>query len=242
LKVKDVPNREREKTNMNKIFEDFEKVFIHGLKDPMTHNSCETRVMIKTQLDKLGEQLEREGGRLYIQTYYDLKMYDTLLKYMPAYDIIFMQNKGIPFLKEHNPITLLFLDLVILFYSLVIYDLLENKVIVVDANLIDHLNSTDVEPINIFDYCWSWLDGVTNLGEHERMIYPYGYEVYISDDQYLIIEKTIVQNFIDSYFEKALERVLGIYRTRFSYVMYSQKYQPMFIRVANDYKNSMSSD
>jgi hypothetical protein len=198
---------------------------------------CKNKMKLNALLDELGEQLEREG-RLYIQTYYDLKMYDALMKYMPAYDITFIRDKGIPYLKAHNPVSILFLDVVVVFYSLVVFDLLIDKTIIVDDALIDYLSSDSDGEVSVFDYCWSFLNEMMRLGnKHERTIYPYGYELYVPDENYLLIEKTIRRHFDDSYFEKALGRVLGNYRMRFSYVMYSQESQSMFIHIANDYKN-----
>ncbi|MBA4698496.1 MAG: hypothetical protein H2212_03600 [Ruminococcus sp.] len=196
------------------------------------------KTMIGDLLNESGEQLERKHP--YILTYHDLKMYDVLLKYMSAYDITFIQDKGIPYLKEHNPATISFLNVVVLFYSLIICELLIDKVIIIDDSLINDFNNDILNNISIFDYGWSVLDETMRLKDKdERTIYPYGHELYIRDEYYRLIEKTIRRHFDDSCYEKILGCVLGNYRMRFSYVMYTQKYQSMFIHLANDYKNNI---
>lgn len=202
-----------------------------------TDSLCTEEINRETLVNLINDiwaELEKEGVWLYYPTYADVKMYNELLDYMPTYDTCFVQDKFIPFLREHMPVTLTFLDLTVAFYALVVYDLSRDGVLSVSDKLKSHLEELGS---NVFEYGLCFLTDMGKLGRGERTMYPCGFEVYLSDEMYLLIEKKIMENFNGSPFEKALEKILGQYNIRFSFVKYITEYQTLFARVANHYQS-----
>lgn len=197
------------------------------------------RDAIMELMDELGKCLVNEG--CYIQNYNDIKMYDEIRSYIPAYSLSFIQEQFIPFLEEHSPKTVMVLDMVVSFYSLVLYELiLDDKFLekIQTDNLTEFMKKNG---ICLFDFCWELLTEIMNLGfnTENRIIYPFLCEFYVEDALYRLMEQKIINNYYGSWFETVLNRVLGIYRIRFSCVNYIKEVQPMFLRVAGNYRRYM---
>lgn len=187
-------------------------------------------------LDTLSElELEISNESLRIITYDDIKMYHALLDYMYAYDIYFVENKFIPFLKEHNPITLKVLEIFVYFYALVIYDVLIE--IVSEEHLFYHVkkkfDKTKLGNVTLFDFCFAILAELGNSVDRE--LCPCGLDFYMDRDTYLLIEQKFINNYTDSSFKRVMDRILGSYRLWYSCSNYLTEYQPMSLKVINHY-------
>lgn len=218
------------------------------------------RSAVENEFNKrCSEWSERLCNRL---PYDNIKMMSCLLEPMLAYyasGSYFMKACGIPFLQEHKQYeTLDALEIIVLFYTLQIMDLLRdgfyNQISLavykdMSYEVVDHYEKVDYalryankhnDPL--FTSLWRfYLD--TIAGKKESIIYVVDNKTdCIMHDEYHIFTESYEQALDYSYtgyknsgYSFLINKIIGCYQERFTTILYITEYQPMFVRVAEDY-------
>lgn len=184
--------------------------------------------------------------------YDDIEMLYKLEMPMCAYfGFEFYEECGIPFLKKYNPKTIKVMELSSLFYIIQTIILLEkdffNNVTICalsdDMYTINGMKSTSLidyaKDKNLFSIIWQYFVKLINIPENGREIlityYDESNHFYIVDDEYEFVLDVIYENYKDSNYSKVIDRILGIYNLRFTKMKYILEYQPIFIKVIDNY-------
>lgn len=210
----------------------------------------------KKQLMDLQDELYKEinSETLSITNYNDIKMLHDLGFPMAAYygpQCNFIGECGIPFLEQHNPKTLTVLNFIVVFYSLLVLELIERG-FYNDAELCIYENVTDdvfhhIEKMDLtkfgfnrpFTALWYFFMQVITIEDNTcefSLEYDFKqYIFYLSSDKNEELLDLIYKIFDNSKFQDVIDRILGIYRLRFTKMKYILEYQPMFVNVAYNY-------
>lgn len=195
-----------------------------------------------------------EKGFLCLTNYDDVETLCNLESPMLAYFGPEFYNKcGFPFLKEHNPSTIMVIETAFWFYSIQIINLLEsgywNKVTVCfydeSGEKLENVACFDFLKMNghkeyLFVKLWEYFMKVITINENDREIIVYDSELssQIYDIDFLSYG-TVIKNsyvsYIDSKYEKIIYMILGNYKNRFISLDYITKYQPLFVKIAWEY-------
>lgn len=172
----------------------------------------------------------------FIQNYEDITNLHNLNFPMMAYfGPSFYSRCGIPFLKEHNPTTLDIIELSILFYSLRICELIENGFLKdEEVNIIENSRH------GLFYVLWYYFMEIITIKEDETRELTIENEsgestYYLTDENYEEVIDMIFHNYNDSKYSCIIDEILGVYRLRFTKMMYIMKYQPLFVEVGYRY-------
>lgn len=207
--------------------------------------------------DKVFQKTNEES--CFIGNYDDIKCLHFLESPMLAfYGNTFYKDSGLPFIKEHRPETIYVLELIVLFYTIQIIELLENgfwnevSLCVYEnpqmPDMIDHfekVNYSKMERTNsLFLSLWDYFAALITIKDNEcEIIVPYvdkegnlfTNNFYIDSKSYEKVLDMIYRNFTDSKYSVLISRILGKYRRRFTKMKYILKYQPMFVEVGYNY-------
>lgn len=211
----------------------------------------------KTQVTELyNEVFAKLSDEIHnITNYEDIKsLHDLESPMMAYYGLDFYEKCGIPFLKEHHPETIDIIEFVILFYTIQIFDLLENgfwnetSLCIYDKerhadcfSRVEKMNFTEssLYKQNLFISLWFYFMRVITLEDNERE-FPFDHEsctdvFYIDDDYYEYALDIIYENYDGSQYARIINKILGIYRMRFTKMLYLLEYQPLFVSVGFKY-------
>lgn len=187
-----------------------------------------------------------------ITNFDDIKMlHDLELPMMAYYGHCFYGECGIPFLKEKNPRTIDVLDLAVLFYSIQVMNLLE-KGFYDNATLCIYNTNLDVfdytKEINLTKYKYKkelfavlwfyFLQVITIKDDTREFTIEYDCDIdtyYLDDKNYEEVLDITYTNFDSSNYSEVINRILGVYRLRFTKMEYILKYQPLFVEAGYKY-------
>lgn len=174
-----------------------------------------------------------------ILNYEEIKMLHELNSPMMAYyGSSFFDKCGIPFLKEHNSNTIDIIEMAILFYSLQICELLKCGLLSKEMDRLNNLSEQD-----LFWKIWYYFKEIITCNNDTRQItVPYENETeefYVTDEYYEKIIDLTFASYKNSKFMCIINRILGIYKIRFSKMMYVIDYQPLFVEVGYMYLNAI---
>lgn len=222
----------------------------------------------RTKVCELQERLFKETGHgIYTYRSYDVikLLYGAKYPMISYYGFEFLEECGIPFLKEHDPEAIAVIEIVSLFYIMQVIDLLEKGYFEnvrlcepkFDArNGVEYFcSSRDVNLTkgkykkNLFIIIMRYFLQVITIEKdnQDRNIviecideneekYKVKYEAfYLDDEEYEKVIDLIYDNYKGSSYANLIEQILGRYKMRFTKMEYVMKYQPMFVQVAFDY-------
>ena len=147
--------------------------------------------------DKVFQKTNEEN--CFIGNYNDIKCLHFLKSPMAAfYGNTFYKDSGLPFIKEHRPETIYVLELIVLFYTIQIIELLENgfwdkvRLCVYEIpqmpNTLDHIekvNYVKMERTNsLFLSLWDYFKALITIKDN-------GYEITIPQINFLLIARTM---------------------------------------------------
>lgn len=193
--------------------------------------------------------------RVTIEDYNNIKALhglNTTMAMTQYYGSDFYRDCGIPFLKEHRPETLDVIELSILFYTLLIFDLVKGgfwnnvgRCIYRERKAmyeLDHVEREDFTKSypnqSLFLDLWYYLEQLMLLEDEGREIslYPDNSHIYyIRDNDYEHLQAFIYGRYKNSKYSDTIMDVLGSYKIRFTSMLYIIKYQPLFVEVAFHY-------
>lgn len=170
---------------------------------------------------------------------------------MAYYGPYFCAECGFPFIKEHNPKTIDVLELTVLFYTIQVMNLLETG-FYSDAELCIYKTSPEIfdhiEKINLTEYrskrylfitLWYYFVQIITIKDNERT-FSMEYDdniatFYLTDEKYEEVLDMIYRNYGNSNYSYVIDKILGIYKLRFTKMEYILKYQPLFVNVGYEY-------
>lgn len=191
---------------------------------------------------------------LSVTNYYDIKSLHSLEDPMMAYyGPYFYRKCGIPFLKKHNPSTIEVIEFSVLFYSLQIMELMEDgffdeaSLCIYDEELYNDVFD-HIEKINLCSYkykqylfsvLWFYFMRVISIEDNEReftLEYDFNTDIfYLDDEKHEEVIDLIYKNYNNSKYSSIIDKILGIYRIRFTKMKYILEYQPLFVKVGYEY-------
>lgn len=208
----------------------------------------------KSQTIDLYNQLYKkmESQDYYYVNYDDIKALHDLKQPMIAYyGPYFYKKCGIPFVKEHNPNTIDVIEVAILFYIIQVMELLEIGfyhnidlcIYETSLEIFDRVENIDLTKSkykeHLFVSLWSYFVQVICIKDNGREI-SLSHEnnvesFYLADKKYEEILEMIYDNFKSSHYSHIIDKILGIYKVRFTKMDYILNYQPLFVEVSDEY-------
>ena len=233
------------------------------INDLMKSDTAEKIMSYKPQILDLYNSLNKkiENQTYSITNFEDIENLHRL-KYpmMAYYGPYFYSQCGFPFLKEHNPKTIDIIEFSVLFYSIQILELLENgffdkaSLCIYDINrsleIFDHtekINLTEYKyKKDLFAVLWFYFMEVITIEDNNREFtieYDNNTDIfYLGDEKHEAVLDMIYKNYDGSEYSSAINRILGIYRMRFTKMKYILEYQPLFVEVAYEYLCAIMTD
>lgn len=169
----------------------------------------------------------------------------------------FYSKCGFPFIKKHNPSTLKVIKMTFWFYSVQIIELLENGFwdnvslqIFRDSEMseeppisfdrTEYVNFTEICKDKPFEWLWMYFKQLITIDKDTREIniswsYSDDLVFYIDDNAYNIAINKTYSSYIDSKYSDIVDRILGVYKLRFTPAKFILDYQPLFVRVSWHY-------
>lgn len=181
----------------------------------------------------------------FIQNYRDIEALHNLGSSMAAYfGPAFYQRCGIPFLKEHNPVTLEIIEFSILFYTLQMCELIENGLLKEEeVRLIEDSWAQEMFFCALWEYFTRLIiaedieDRRIEIGDGSG-----GFTVRILDDSYFEeMVDVICRNYGGSKYSRIITRIFGMYQSRFTKMLYIIKCQPLFVEVGFEYLSAVAA-
>ncbi|MBF0979930.1 MAG: hypothetical protein HXK71_01220 [Clostridiales bacterium] len=176
--------------------------------------------------------------------YEDIKMlYDLNNPMMAYFGPSFYKRCGIPFFKKYNKRTLDIIELIVLFYSLLICEFIEtDERDYWEDEILPNLFYDNERPL--FLQLWSCFREIITIQKDEREIFIWDElecrEVWLFDEHYEEILNLSLNKYKNSRYSCIINDILGIYQIRFTDIKYISEYQKIFVEVAYQYLQAIT--
>lgn len=216
--------------------------------DEILANKSQILDLYNNMFDKINNQT------CSITNYNDIKnLHDLEYPMMAYYGPYFYSQCGIPFLKQHNSKTIDVIEFSVLFYSLQIFELLKNgfwdEVLLCiydkerSIDMFDHTEKINLTAHkykqNLFAVLWFYFMRVITIEDNEReftLEYDSNTDIfYLTDEEHEEVLDMIYKNYNNSKYSRIIDKILGVYRIRFTKMKYILEYQPLFVEVGYRY-------
>ena len=210
---------------------------------------------IEQMYSDLFHKIKEEG--VFIEDYNNIKgLHDLNYTMMQYYGSDFYRDCGLPFLKEHRPETLDVIEFSILFYTLLILDLVKGRFwnnvgrcvyregkSMYERDHVERVDFTELYPNQgLFLDLWYYFEQRMLLEDESREISLYidnSHVYYINDADYEHLQVFIYERYKDSKYSNVIRDILGHYKVRFTEMRYIVECQPLFVETAFRYMNGI---